>query len=382
MAVSYVLNLCGLVGGLSLIIVSALIAYISIDKLMRMSVETQTDSFAALFAKCAGPRAGPILDLLLFIYGNGASIGYLVFLADFLTQIFHFVAPSFFLTNRTYAIVASAVITFPLAMQRDTSVLRHIAPFSILALLYMVTVVTAQMPYLFSKHRGDEKYGGIQILTSDFIVNLPEAFSVCVFAFNCHMNVIPVAHTMVNPSHHRIKSISCKVNTLQGLFYSLVGLAGYLSWLHQTPGNLLTAYPANNPSIIVARIMLSITMMVAIPMNFVPTVRSGLQILDYFKDRKLDAETRPAFPRVVMTVICCACQVGLAIKVPGVADVLSLLGATVATAMIMGIPAYCMGKVLPKTAKNRVSIATLYVFALIAVSSVPIKILKSAKVMK
>lgn len=379
LAVSYVMQLCGMGAGLGLILISAVIAYVSIFKLMRMSVETGAGSYAALFSHCAGPRAGPILDTLLFIYGNGASVGYLVFLGDFIPAVFNYAAPDFFLAKRTWAIVAAACLTAPMALQRDTSILRYIAPVSIISLMYVAVVVTAQTPKLFSDHIHTDK---LVFVSTSVLQNLPEAFSLCVFAFNCHMNVIPVARTMVVPTSRRIKSISCKVNTLQCMFYSLVGVTGYLSFLSATPGNLITAYSPKNISIVVARCMLTITMCVAIPMNFVPTMRSGLQLVDYFKGQQLEAETRPAGPRILMGVMCFLLQVFVAIKVPNVSDVLSLLGATVATAMMMAIPAYCIGVTMPKTATNRAIQALLYLFALIAVASVPIKVLNMAHVIK
>jgi len=69
----------------------------------------------------------------------------------------------------------------------------------------------------------------------------------------------------------------------------------------------------------------------------------------------------------------------LAIAVPGVATVLSLLGATVATAMMMAIPAYCMGVILPSTRSTRVQRVVFYAFAVVSFSSVPIKLLRSLK---
>merc|ERR1712039_1013176 len=85
-------------------------------------------------------------------------------------------------------------------------------------------------------------------------------------------------------------------------------------------------------------------------------------------------------PRILLALICLVLQAGLACVVPGVADVLGLLGATVATAMMLIIPAYAMSKVHVPTRCYRVQQAVLLIFAIVSVSSVPIKILEMAKV--
>merc|ERR1712008_244344 len=171
-------------------------------------------------------------------------------------------------------------------------------------------------------------------------------------------------------------------------------------------------YAADDIGIAVGRFALLATMLVAIPTNSIPTVRSGLQLIEHLcpgvlgeyprlladataeqaaaSNNGIPAEAphvtfspqgpRAGLVRVVMSVCFLFLQAILAIVVPGVADVLSLLGATVATAMIMAIPAYCMGKIQILPPKKRMLQATFYFFSLVSLASVPVKILKWCKV--
>jgi len=274
---------------------------------------------------------------------------------------------------RAVAIAASAVLVMPLALQRDISSLRYVSPVSICALLYMAVVVTAKAPGFFREHEGGSEYGPVELFNLD--VNFCEAFSLCVFAFNCHLNVIPVASTMVSPSRARIEKVSFRVNVLQLLFYTLIGVAGYLSFLGDTQSDILLDYSADDLAVAGGRIALTGTMLVAIPLNLHPTIKSALQIGDYCRGEAAP-ETRAVAPRSILTVVCILCQAGLAIKVPQVGDVLSILGATVATAMMMAIPAYAMAKLTPRSAKSQATQAVLWAFALVSVASVPIKVLR------
>lgn len=56
---------------------------------------------------------------------------------------------------------------------------------------------------------------------------LGEAFSLCVFAFNCHLNVVPIADQLNRPTSDRLRKISARVNIFQWLFYSLIGVTGH-----------------------------------------------------------------------------------------------------------------------------------------------------------
>lgn len=80
--------------------------------------------------------------------------------------------------------------------------------------------------------------------------------------------------------------------------------------------------------------------------------------------------------RLVSTLICLFASAAIAVVVPSVGTVLSLLGATVATAMMMLIPAYCMGVVLPATASRKIQQAVLYFFAAVSFLSVPVTLME------
>merc|ERR1740130_1762444 len=96
-------------------------AYLSTIALMRISSELGHASYASLFAHCAGPRAGPILDAMLFIYGNGTCVGYFVFLGDFIPALVKLAAPdgAGWIQSRWLAISASGLVILPLVLQKE-----------------------------------------------------------------------------------------------------------------------------------------------------------------------------------------------------------------------------------------------------------------------
>lgn len=414
LAVSYVMKTCGLGLGLAMLVIGAILAYLSTIALMRISHETGHYTYAGLFSYCAGPRGGPILDAMLFIYGNGSCVGYFVFLGDFIPALAKLIAPDapeWISSNyRWLAIAASALVISPMALARDTAALRHLTPISILSLMYVSLVIAIRSPYKYHENHGKTDYGDFK--TFNLNMEVFSAFAICIFAYNCHINVVPVAEKMVRPTKARIQKVSWRVNALQVCFYSLIGITGYLTFLEKTPQDVLEGFDPKDIYMAIGRVFLTFTMLVAIPMNLNPSVKSGLQFIDYFRtseDRLLEASPtgspsisprasprisptgsygltgapppeRAPMIRITLSLACLAVQAAIAVQVPGIADVIGLLGATVATAMMLVIPAYAMHKVMSHSWKNRIQQVVMLIFALLSVISVPIKVLTMAKV--
>mmetsp|Transcript_127382 Transcript_127382/g.220830 ORF Transcript_127382/g.220830 Transcript_127382/m.220830 type:complete len:524 (-) Transcript_127382:125-1696(-) len=406
LAVSYVMYMCGLGLGIIMLVCGAVLAYLSTVALMEISHVTGRHTYAGLFSHCAGPLAGPILDAMLFIYGNGSCVGYLVFLGDFIPDLAKLVVPGApeFWHSRTFAIALSTVILCPLVVVKDVSALRFMAPVSILTLFYVSVVIASRTLVNYKEHRGQADYGELKFF--DFNDHIFEAFAICVFAFNCHLNVVPVAGSLVRPTKARIEKVSYRVNAIQVCFYMLIACTGYTSFLGRTDQDILNCYATDDVFMAVARGFLSLTMLVAIPINMVPTVRSGLQFWSFFRPgaepllapsppgsppgsprsgssggTPIPMQEGPACPRICLALVCVIVQALLAIQIPGVADVLGLLGASVATLMMLMIPAYCMGKVLPRTAKSVAKQILLCFFSLVSFASIPVKILRATKVL-
>lgn len=392
LSVAFVMNICGIGLGCLILALGALLAYLGMAALMEMSTKTGKSSYAALFSHCAGPKAGPTLDAMLFIYGNGACVGYMVFIGDFVPAILALLFPSqewAKISNgfsRTCSIIIAAVLLVPMMLPSDLSKLKFLQPVSIMALVYMSVVVAVECPYSFTEHHNQHGFGEVRLFT--FSLHFFEAFSLCVFAFNCHLNVIPIADSLTRPTIDRMRKLSARVNVFQWLFYSLIGVTGYLSFLDDTQSDILINYHPKDYLVAAGRCFLTLTMMVAIPANLNPTVKSGVQLKDSICRRDspllgslsptdgLSSGDQPAF-RITLSVICLACQAALAVVVPQVGTVLSLLGATVATAMMLIIPAYCMGVILEKTWKRQLTQVLLYICALMSMASIPFTILEA-----
>merc|ERR1712012_919195 len=99
-------------------------------------------------------------------------------------------------------------------------------------------------------------------------------------------------------------------------------------------------------------------MLVSILVNSFPIIQSTIDIVSYFQRSRVDPLldfslasseiVRPVFRRV-LTLVFLAAQAFVAYLVPGVEVVISILGATLATGIMLAFPAYVMGAILPIT---------------------------------
>eukprot|EP00450_Noctiluca_scintillans_P007712 CAMPEP_0194505688 /NCGR_PEP_ID=MMETSP0253-20130528/32970_1 /TAXON_ID=2966 /ORGANISM="Noctiluca scintillans" /LENGTH=454 /DNA_ID=CAMNT_0039348289 /DNA_START=45 /DNA_END=1405 /DNA_ORIENTATION=+ len=349
LTIAYMMRLVGLAGGVFLLLNASLIAVFSMDILMRAAVKKEASTFGELLAACFGARVQVLLDLALVFYGMGSMIAYFIFLGDFLPAIVSAFSGGAIQENgtlRTMCILATLAPIVPLSFPKDLSALRYVAPMGIIALLYTAVVVLAKAPGLHSAHLKQSEFGTIELLNVDW--NVFEAYSVSVFAFNCHMNVCPVAAELQSPTSRRSSKVAFRVVVVQVVFYLIIALGGYFSFMVGTTQDLLQSYASSDSFCLVARVLLSCALMVGIPTNNNPTVRAFFGLIDSCSGTpEADVPAR-FYPlnREGLRHFVAMCTLGIevlvAIVVPDVAIVLGYLGSTVGTLMMMVVPALVM----------------------------------------
>eukprot|EP00929_Paragymnodinium_shiwhaense_P028398 TRINITY_DN16461_c0_g1_i1.p1 TRINITY_DN16461_c0_g1~~TRINITY_DN16461_c0_g1_i1.p1 ORF type:complete len:505 (-),score=67.44 TRINITY_DN16461_c0_g1_i1:204-1565(-) len=362
LTIAFSMRMSGIIVGALLLCISALIAVVGMDILMRSAVKQRVHSFGALLVSCFGPRSGIFLDIALFVYGNGALIAYFIFLGDFLPSIVKSFAggvPAWASSDddlRMYCMCATLIVILPLALAKNLSALRYVTPVAFIALLYTVTVVSSKTPGLYSEHVGEPGYGDLELGVVD--INIFHAFSITLFAYNCHLNVVPVGTELRGPSDARILKISMRVAIIQLIFYLLIAVGGYMSFLAQTGGDLLKSYSVDDRFILVSRIMLSFTIIVGIPVNAMPTISSAMNLVAAFRvsptapspllggGDESPVVANDMVTRRILTLLCIAMQLTVAILCDKVAVVIGYMGATIGTAMMILLPAMILQKVL------------------------------------
>ncbi|CAJ1404878.1 unnamed protein product [Effrenium voratum] len=221
LTMGYMMKLAGLANGLLFLLLAAFVAAASMEVLMKSAVMLHRYTLGSLLGYVFGRKSGVLLDMMLFIYGNGTLILYFVFLGDFIPNIFQAVMggadspPAEQEKLRTYCVVAAMCTVMPVSLFRDLSMLRVLSPVMVIGIVYTELVV------LIKCFTSERSHVEIREVEWSFFPNL-QAFSLCVFGYVCHMNVTPVAKELESPSDRRIEKVTFRVVVVQFIIYTLL----------------------------------------------------------------------------------------------------------------------------------------------------------------
>ena len=179
------------------------------------------------------------------------------------------------------------------------------------------------------------------------------------------MNVVSVAGELIHPTIPRASKIAFRAASTQLIFYILIGISGYVSFGQTTHQNFITNYPIDDSLIILCRFLLTLTIFFALPINTNPTANAFVHLLlttglapeSGSGDIETPLVTNTTPTNAVITVEeepLRKTRIGVAIYVllqgmvvaiyaPGVADVISILGGSFGTLIMLVCPAiiYC-----------------------------------------
>lgn len=370
LTIAFMMRLSGIALGTLLLMLAGLIAAVSMEVLMKAAVMRHRYTLGSLMSFVFGQGIGVALDLMLFLYGNGSLITYLIFLGDFIPTIFQWFWPGTYSEAerdelRTRCLVGALLLVSIASLPRDLSGLRFLSPVMAIGIFYTEVIVVVKCAisnwpsghYFFEDLVEEWRKKDITWWQPDVFSTL-QAFSLSVFSYACHLNVTPVAKELVDPNDRRIEKISYRVVGVQFLIYLLLAVGGYLTFGDKTAPNLLTNYPANDPWILASRVGLTFTVLVAVATNTNPTVRACLCLLEViFPSLKESAaeglntelllKTPPLvkrppeepqcrrYLRYFLSIACLTMDTLVAICVRDVASVVGFLGATMGTLMMM-----------------------------------------------
>jgi len=206
-----------------------------------------------------------------------------------------------------------------------------------------------------------------------FDMKLLKAFAIIVSSFICHTNVVTVAGELTEPSERRSTKIAFRAAAVQVVFYLLIAVCGYLSFGSSVAQNFITNYPSDDVYITLCRIMLSITIFFGIPINTNPTAKAVVNLIRLTSyDSPLGTPLLPSTPsensigdmsrflRILVSIIVVILGGIISLFVPGIADVIGLLGGSFGTLIMLVFPAVIYERVFELNKVEKVLVNVLF----------------------
>jgi amino acid permease len=333
----YVFSMVGLFNGILLLGITAWLAFLTMRMLLLSAVRTNIFSYGKLFAHATGSRlAGPVLDCITISFGFGVVVAYFVFLGDFVPPIFELAGIQ---ADRNRCILGTCCFAIPFVFPHRLSALRNITPIATLALVFTSLVVFCKS-FGFSFESGPVEY-------FKYSPSVLKAFTIAVSSFICHTNVVSVAGELISPSHSRADKVAFRAAFVQLAMYLTISVCGYISFGDSIQQNFIRNYSDDDKLITACRIVLTFTIFFGLPMNTNPTAKALVNLLQTVKQDSSGpllpaspSESTDPMPRVRISTGIVVLISGslISLKVPGVADVISILGGSFGTLIMLVFP--------------------------------------------
>ena len=340
----YVMSQAGLINGSILLVVATFLAFVSMRMLLVSAARTGAQSYAQLFSMtCKSRFAGPFLDVVTILFGQGVVIAYFVFLGDFVPPVAAMIGGLPILTDRAACIVICCVCAIPFAIPNKLSALQYITPISTLSLAITAIVVVYRTEGIRSVSETP-----VTLDYAIFDLNLLKCFAIAISSFICHTNVVAVAGELVDPSDRRSTKIALRAALVQLVLYLIISVCGYASFGRSIAQNFIKNYPQDDSLMTLCRILLSLTIFFGLPMNTNPTAKALVSLMTKNADHQSLTESLlpPITPRtnnntlrITMGVLVLVLGATVSLYVPGIADVVGVLGGSFGTLIMLVFPA-------------------------------------------
>uniref|UniRef100_A0A8R7QUI0 Amino acid transporter transmembrane domain-containing protein n=2 Tax=Triticum urartu TaxID=4572 RepID=A0A8R7QUI0_TRIUA len=381
MALPATMRVLGLVPGLTLVVLAAVLTDASIELLMRFSNAVGAASYGEAMGDAFGALGRGLLQLCVVVNNIGVMVVYMIIIGDVLSgttssgKHHHGVFEGWFGPNRwngRFAILlfTTLAVFTPLTCFKRVDSLKYTSALSV-ALAVVFVVITAgiamikltrgqiPMPMLFPDVHG----------TWASIFKLFTAAPVLVTAFICHYNVHPIHNELKDPA--QIKPIVRASLVLCSAVYVTTSFFGFLLFGEETLDDVLANFDSDlgipyggvfNDAV---RVSYALHLMLVFPIVF-HALRLNMDGLLFPSARPLACDNRrfAALTAALLAVIFLAANF-----IPNIWDAFQFTGATAAVSIAYIFPAGMALRDRHGIAKKRDKVLALFMIVIAAVSN-------------
>jgi len=167
----------------------------------------------------------------------------------------------------------------------------------------------------------------------DFNWSTFSGFTIALFAYACHTNIFAIKLELKKPVVRRMNKIFFRAVTWEAVIYTLVALAGYLSFLDKTKDIVIKRDPlkgSNDILMIIGQIAMIFNLITCVPLSINPCRRE--MYLNIFK------KELTGWKHFILTVIMLWLTAVIGTAFPDVINAFSMLGGFCAVPIVIYYP--------------------------------------------
>lgn len=377
LSLPFVFSSCGLLLGFIILCVGGALAALTLELLVACGDHTGILSYSELTQRVFGRRVASLVEGAMIVYCFGATVGYLIIMGDsahgvvaVLLDAMGSETTSVFASSSFVLVYVSVLVVLPLKCMKSVAHLRYASVLSVSSVFY-VTVAIIIRAVIF----GPPSSGGAQDSTLPmacwectrlvkFSWKLPQSIAIMFFAFASHINFFPVFGHLHRPTVRRITKVTRRSVMVEICLYAMFSCFAYLSFHDQTHGNILLNYALHDPLFVAGRLAMVVSLAVVCPLILAPAHHDINRL--FFKGRAFSWVRH-----LLVSVLLVAAAVILAIFIPEVSAVFSVLGATFAVLFCHVLPILLYVQIIPASiCPRRTKTMLLSVLAVVVVIAV------------
>ncbi|CAL8383237.1 unnamed protein product [Arctogadus glacialis] len=289
-----------------------------------------------------GKVSGVVCELSIAVYTFGTCIAFFIVIGDqlecLMAAVAHEAAPSHWYLQRRFTICVTAVLVIlPLSIPKEIGFQKYASAFSVVGTWY-VTIVVIVKYFLLTE-------GTVPTNVPTSAASWTAVFNamptIC-FGFQCHVSSVPVFNSM-SRKQMRPWGLVVTVGMIICLFvYTGTGVCGFLSFGSEVKQDVLMSYPSDDIAIAIARAFIVVCVVTSYPiLHFCGrAVVEGLWLRCRGEQVEL-CVVRERRRRILQTVVWFSSTLALALFIPDIGKVISLIGG-LAACFIFVFPGLCL----------------------------------------
>uniref|UniRef100_A0A3Q3X7A2 Sodium-coupled neutral amino acid transporter 7 n=1 Tax=Mola mola TaxID=94237 RepID=A0A3Q3X7A2_MOLML len=303
-----------------------------------------------------GKVTGILCEISIAVYTFGTCIAFLIVIGDQLDRLIAAVAhesestvSSHWYMDRKFTIVVTAVLVIlPLSIPKEISFQKYASALSVMGTWYVTIVVIIK--YFMPDKELTPSLGATSSSSWTAVFN---AMPTICFGFQCHVSCVPVFNSM---SKKAIKpwGVVVTLSMLICLFvYTGTGVCGFLTFGSNVSQDVLMSYPSNDIAVAFARAFIVLCVITSYPiLHFCGrAVIEGLWLR--FQGEQVEVcVRRERRRRILQTLVWFVITLVLALFIPDIGHVISLIGG-LAACFIFVFPGLCLMQAKLSETDNR-----------------------------
>ncbi|XP_029000462.1 sodium-coupled neutral amino acid transporter 7 [Betta splendens] len=292
-----------------------------------------------------GKVTGVLCEVAIAVYTFGTCIAFFIVIGDQLDRLIAAVAhdpdasaTAHWYTDRKFTIAVTALLVIlPLSIPKEIGFQKYASALSVMGTWYVTIVIIVK--YIWPDEEVTPAYVPTSSASWTAVFN---AMPTICFGFQCHVSCVPVFNSM---SRKEIKpwGVVVTLSMIICLFvYTGTGVCGYLTFGSGVSQDVLMSYPPDDIAVAIARAFIVICVITSYPiLHFCGrAVVEGLWLR--FRGEQVEVcVRREQRRRILQTLVWCTVTLVLALFIPDIGRVISLIGG-LAACFIFVFPGLCL----------------------------------------